>query len=563
MRSFFRSDALVVLVGLLLTNPVLAAAPAATNDRPNFVVIMVDDMGFSDPGCYGGEINTPNIDRLASDGLRFTQFYNCSRCCQTRASLLTGAYPERVGMRDFGRSMDTDVPTLAENLRRGGYATSMSGKWHLTELPAKPTGAQRILWMNHELQLKRPFGNKATYPTRRGFENFYGIIWGVVDHFDPFSLTDGETPVADVPDDYYATDAITSHAAQYIEDAVDTDKPFFLYVAYTAPHWPIQAPAADISKYHGKYSDGWQSLRQQRFARQQELGLFDTSVPLGELSGRSPEWDNMSPEDREFEAAKMEVHAAMVDRVDQGIGKLIAELKRSGVYENTCILFLSDNGASPEIPGGPGYDRYSGTRDGRTAWRDAKLRRPENRAKLGTEESYTGIGHTWASAVNTPLRYWKMESYDGGCRTPMIVHWPQGIANRRGEFVADVGHVIDIAPTLYELSGVQPVAETLCDGTSLAPVLAGEPTLEPRHLFFQHGNGAGVRYGKWKASKRSGENWELFDLSQDPGETTNLASSHPEQLDELLSAWNTWQADLAGTTLDTAATSAAAKAAKQ
>lgn len=545
MRRFFRLVALFALFGQLTTAAALAAVTSTTDVRPNFVVIMVDDMGFSDPGCYGGEINTPNLDRLAADGLRFTQFYNCSRCCQTRASLLTGAYPERVGMRDFGKSMDTDVPTLAENLRRGGYTTAMSGKWHLTELPAQPSGAERLLWMNHELDLDRPFGKLATYPTRRGFQKFYGIIWGVVDHFDPFSLTEGETPIADVPDDYYATDAITDHAKQYIEDAAGDEKPFFLYVAYTAPHWPVQAPESDIAKYEGKYDRGWEELRQQRFDRQQKMGLFDSSVPLGELSGNNNPWEQLSPEAREYEASKMEVHAAMIDHVDQGIGQLVEQLKASGVYENTCILFLSDNGASPEIPGGPGYDRHSGTRDGRKAWRDHDLRTPALRDKVGSEESYTGIGHTWASASNTPLRFWKMESYDGGCRTPMVVHWPQGITSHRGEFVSDVGHVIDIAPTLYELSGVEPAAETLSDGQSLASVLAGESTSEPRYLFFQHGDGAGVRYGKWKASKRNGRKWQLFDLSTDPGETKNLASTHSDKLEELLAAWNDWQADLA------------------
>ena len=243
------------------------ATAAAGDDRPNIMVVVVDDMGYSDPGCYGGEIQTPNIDRLAEDGLRFTQFYNCSRCCQTRASLLTGAYPHHVGMREFGRTMDTSVPTLAENLRDGGYATAMVGKWHLSELPATKNDARRILWMNHELDLGIPFGELASYPTRRGFQQFYGIIWGVVNHFDPFSLTDGETPVPSVPEDFYFTDAISQRAVDYIHGFADADKPFFLYVAYTAPHWPIQARPQDIAKYQGRYKDGWEALRQERFAQ--------------------------------------------------------------------------------------------------------------------------------------------------------------------------------------------------------------------------------------------------------------------------------------------------------
>ncbi|QDU58387.1 arylsulfatase [Aeoliella mucimassa] len=544
MLQVVRLALLAIVVFPFVGDSLAKAEDSASESRPNFVVIMVDDMGYSDLGCYGGEVDTPNLNQLADGGLRFTQFYNCSRCCQTRASLLTGAYPERVGMRDFGRSMDTQVPTVAENLRRGGYTTAMSGKWHLTRLPDRPTGPKRILWMNHELQLNVPFGNINTYPTRRGFDKFYGIVWGVVNHFDPFSLTEGETPVREVPDDYYATEAITQHAMQYIDEATSTDKPFFLYVAYTAPHWPIQAPAETIEKYRGKYSEGWDALRESRFSRQKEMGLFDSSVALGELSGDNKAWSELTSEQQAFEADKMAVHAAMVDCVDQGVGQLIAKLKQSGAYENTCILFLTDNGASPEIPGGPGYDRYGGTRDGHKAMRDHELRDAENRDKLGSDQSYTGIGHTWASATNTPLRFWKMESYEGGCRTPMIVHWPKGLKSATGGFVPQVGHVIDIAPTFYELSGVEPAAATLQDGVSLAPVLAGQERSDERHLFFQHGDGAGVRFGDWKASKRAGRDWELFNLAADPGETNNLASTEPRKLEELVGAWSDWQDSL-------------------
>lgn len=536
LRTF--ASALVGALILWLPGPSLLAA------QPNIVVVMVDDMGYSDAGCFGGEIDTPNIDRLASEGARFSEFYNCSRCCPTRASLLTGAYPERVGMRDFGRSMRTDVPTVAENLRKAGYYTAMSGKWHLTQLPDQPSGPRRIRWMNHELALDRPFGDIATYPTRRGFDDFYGIIWGVVDHFDPFSLMEGETPVPTVPDDFYFTDAITDYAVKYIDRAAKDDKPFFLYVAYTAPHWPIQARPEDIEKYQGRYANGWQAIRDQRFARQQQLGLFNASAPLGPLSGDATKWSELSESDREFEAMKMAVHAAMVDRVDQGVGKIMSQLERARADENTVVLFLSDNGASPEIPGEPGYDRHSRTRDGRPALRDRLLREGNNRAKLGTDESYTGIGAKWASAVNTPLRWWKAESYDGGCRTPLVVRWPAGLKVEPGSIVRQVGHVIDVAPTLYELAGITPDVGTLRDGVSLAPVLAGESLPDSRHLFFQHEAGAGVRFGTWKASRRAGGEWQLFDLSVDPGETNDLAQKFPQQLAELVEAWNQWQAEM-------------------
>jgi arylsulfatase A-like enzyme len=518
------------------------AAEADQPSRPNIVVIMVDDMGYSDPGCYGGEIDTPNIDRLAAGGVRFTDFYNCSRCCPTRASLLTGAYAHRVGMREFGRTMDKNVPTLAENLRANGYATGMVGKWHLSELPQTRSESRRILWMNHEIKLDRPFAEVDSYPIRRGFEQFYGIIWGVVDHFDPFSLTDGERPVETVPDDYYMTDAISQKSVEYIRDFSAAEKPFFLYVAYTAPHWPIQAPEADIAKYRGRYDEGWDALRRERFARQTEMGLFDNEAPLGELSGSERPWEELLPHDRAYLAEKMAVHAAMVDRVDQGIGKILAQLREAGQWDNTVIFFLSDNGASPEIPGGPGYDRNSGTRDGRVALREADLRLEQNREKLGSDESYTGIGPTWASATNTPLRYWKAESYDGGCRTPLVVHWPAGIQAPVGGFVGDIGHVIDIAPTCYELASAEPEPTTLQDGISLAPIFRGTRLTTQRDLFFEHGKGAGIRRQQWKAVKLARSDWKLYNLETDPGETQNLARSNREQLAELVDAWNAWRA---------------------
>lgn len=512
----------------------------AGDPRPNFVIVMVDDMGYSDPGCYGGEVETPNLDRLAEDGVRFRQFYNCARCCQTRASMLTGAYPHRVGMKEFGRTMDTSVPTLAENLRENGYATSMVGKWHLSELPRTKNENRRILWMNHELDLRRPFAEIDSYPTRRGFEKFYGIVWGVVDHFDPFSLVDGETPVAEVPDDFYFTDAITDRAVADLKGFTAADKPFFLYVAYTAPHWPIHARPEDIAKYSGRYRDGWEALRHERFQRQQEIGLVDDQTQLGPISARQPAWDGLSEDDRDFEAHKMAVHAAMVDRVDQGLGKIVEQLRKNGQLENTVLVFLSDNGASPEIPGGAGYDRNGGTRDGRTAFRDHMLRQPQNRDKLGSEESYTGIGSSWASAVNTPLRFWKAESYEGGCRTPMVVHWPTGLGDRNGAWVDTIGHVMDLAPTFYDLAGADPQAGTLQDGVSLAAAFQGEELTPDRTLYFDHGAGRGVREGQWKASKRNQNGWELFDLQSDPGETNNVAADHAEVLDNLVAKWRRW-----------------------
>ena len=515
-----------------------------TDNRPNVLLVVVDDMGYSDVGCYGGEIETPSIDRLAESGIRFTQFYNCSRCTSTRASLLTGAYPHRVGMREFGHTMDEDVPTLAENLRDNGYATAMVGKWHLSELPTTSNQSERILWMNHELELDEPFAEVSSYPTRRGFDRFYGIIWGVVNHFDPFSLTDGETPVKAVPNDFYMTDAISERSVDYIREFAKSDRPFFLYVAYTAPHWPIQARPEDIAKYRDRYSIGWDALRRQRFAKQQELGLFGKDVPLGSISGTGRPWESIPTDDRQYLAGKMAVHAAMVDRVDQSLGKIVGELRETNQLENTIIFLLSDNGASPEIPGGPGYDRNGGTRDGRDALREAELKSGDNYSKLGSDESYTGIGPSWASAANTPLRYWKSESYEGGCRTPLIIHWPAGIAAPAGSLVRDVGHVVDIAPTCYKLANAHTRPDTLCDGLSLTPIMKGEALASKRMIYFDHGQGKGVRQQQWKASRRDNRNWQLFDLERDPGETQDLSDSEQEQLDHLLQAWSAWRQDV-------------------
>jgi arylsulfatase len=536
--NFFKG--LVLLIATVGADAAEPIKPKADN-RPNIVIILTDDMGFSDPGCFGGEIQTPNIDALAAHGLRFSQFYNCSRCCQTRASLLTGAYAQRVGLAEFGATMDVDVPTLAERLKTGGYQTAIMGKWHLSELPASPTGQDRVKWLDHQVELPTPLAEPASLPTHRGFERFYGIVWGVVDHFDPFSLTENETAVRSVPKDFYLTDAIAAHSASYINVAAAEHRPFFLYVAFEAPHWPIQARAEDIAKYKSRYDEGWDEMRRQRFRRQLDLGLFDAKAPLGEVITQGPAWQNIPADKRSYLASKMEVHAAMVDRVDQGIGRIVDSLRATKQLDNTIIFVLSDNGASPEIPGEPGYDRNGGTRDGRHALRDAQLQLAENRQKLGSEESYTGIGPGWASASNTPLRFWKMESYDGGCRTPLVVHWPAGLKRPSGSVSRDIGHVIDIAPTCLDLAHVDSVGEFKMDGVSLVSVLDDKPFADDRTLYFAHRQGRGVRQGQWKASKLDGHGWELFNADADPGETHDISGKRPEVLNALVRELADWR----------------------
>ena len=526
-------------IPLLLIASVLTAA-----ERPNFVVILVDDMGYSDPQCFGGEIETPNLNSLAENGIRFSQFYNCARCCPTRASLLTGSYPHRVGLGRNGRTMDPDAPTVAELLKASGYRTAMTGKWHLSELATTTPEQDRIGWMNHQVELGIPFADPRSYPRKRGFDHYYGVIWGVVDFFDPFSLVHDDQPVADVADDYYLTDAITDYSVQYIEHFEKTDdEPFFMYVAYTAPHWPLHAKPEVIAKYDGKFDAGWDQLKTDRFARQRKMKLFP-NAEIDPVIDRGMSWAELSDEEREYQAKKFEVHAAMVDSVDQGIGRIIDALKVSGEYDNTVIFFLSDNGASPEIPGYAGYDRNGETRDGKTAHRERELKLPENRNKLGSAESYTGLGPAWANAANSPLKYWKKESYEGGCRTPFIVHWPAGLKAAGGQITKNLGHVMDIAPTCLELAGVGPDSTFPMDGVSMAGFFQGEPASNERLLFFEHMGGRAARHRQWKISALAGKPWELYHVERDPAETTNLIEEQPHRFEELKYRWEDWLAQM-------------------
>lgn len=517
---------------------------AENQRRPSIVLIMADDMGFSDLGCYGGEIETPNLDRLAAGGLRFTQFYNCARCCPTRAGLLTGQYPHQVGLAQNGRSLTRNGMTIAEAVKQAGYQAAMVGKWHLSYTPVLEDRNLHQKWLDHQYDPGRPFAPLDTYPVSRGFDRHYGIIWGVIDFFDPFSLVEGIEPVKTVPEDYYFTDAITDKAVQYVRDMADSDKPFFLYVAHAAPHWPLHARPEDIAKYKDTYAGGWEKLRRARFERQVKMGLFDPAdTPLPDVQDRGREWEELSDEDKAFEARKMAVHAAMVDRLDQSVGRLLDTLEATGRLDDTLILFLSDNGASPEVPGRPGYDRTGETRDGRKVkYRDIPL------DELGSELSYTGIGGPWASAVNTPFRYWKKESFEGGCHTPLIAHWPKGLRTKAGSVTREVGHVMDIMPTCLELAGV-PYPDafnghklTPVEGRSLLPLLQGKGRSGHDALFFEHVGGRAVRMGDWKlvAYSRTPEQWELYNLVEDQTETRNVAREHPDRVRAMASAWRAW-----------------------
>jgi arylsulfatase len=529
--------------GLLLACASLAGwPPAPALARPNVVVILADDLGFSDLGCFGGEIRTPNVDRLAAAGLRLTQFYNCGRCCPTRAALLTGQYPHKVGLALNGRSLTRNGLTIAEALKAAGYNTAMAGKWHLSRTQPLADRARHQKWLDHQFDPKVPFAPPDTYPVRRGFDRFYGIIWGVADYFDPFSLVEGAEPVRSVPKGYYLTDAITKKAVEYVREFSRSEKPFFLYAAYTAPHWPLHARPEDLARYKDAYRGGWRALRQARYERQLKMGLFGRkNAPLPELTSAGKAWDDLSKDEQAFQAAKMAAHAALVDRLDQGVGELVAALKAAGRLDDTVIFFLSDNGASPEVPAGPGYDRSSQTRDGRPV-------RYAGFAAPGPETTYTGIGPRWASAANTPFRYWKAESFEGGCHTPLVVAWPKGLKAKAGSVSEEVGHVIDLLPTCLELAGAAyPKAHaghrlTAPDGKSLLPTLLGRPREGHSRLFFEHQGGRAVREGDWKlvAPARSPDAWELYDLAGDRTETRDLAREQPDRVRALRRAWADW-----------------------
>ncbi len=523
---------------LLLGSSFLFACSSAHKkppEKPNILLIMLDDMGYSDPGCFGGEIRTPNMDRLAEEGIRFTQMHNCARCCPTRASVLTGLYPQQAGISGMGVNLAMNAATIAEVLKEEGYHTGMTGKWHLSTTRGLPDHDQQLRWLAHRMD-NGSFSPLENYPCNRGFEEHWGVIWGVVNYFDPFSLVHNEEAIKEVPDGFYMTDFITEKSLELLDSYSQDDKPFFLYVAHTAPHWPLHALPEDIGKYQGTYDLGWEVLRQKRYRRMLDMGLIDSlTYPLPEnSSGRS--WE--SCQKKAYEAACMQVHAAMVDRVDQSIGKIIERLKKNGQFENTVIFILSDNGASYERAYPPGFDRPGFTRDSTIIVYNAE--------KPGSEETWNYIGDAWASAVNTPFRYWKKESYEGGSATPFIIHWPAGLRGKENTLNHGLAHVIDILPTCLELAGaaypeeVNGLPTLPLPGSSLLPLLLDEKTILHDTLYWEHEGGRAIRTAEWKMSALSGQPWELFHISRDYTETRNLATTFPEIRDSLAVAWEHW-----------------------
>jgi len=522
-----------------------------TAKRPNIIVILADDLGYSDIGCYGGEINTPNINYLAQNGIRYTQFYNTSRCCPTRASLLTGLYNQQAGIGKMTDAEDQpgylghitkNAVTLAEVLKSAGYSTAMTGKWHVSNTLGQKTSQDQMDWLNHHKEFG-DFSPLEQYPTSRGFDKFFGTIWGVVDFFDPFSLVNGTTPVKSIPKKYYHTDAINDTAVAYIKGFAKDKKPFFLYVAQNAPHWPLMAPPEEIAKYKDAYKGGWDAIRKARYSRMVKMGLIDPkTTKLSDRWKGDLKWEN-NP-DKEWDAMAMAVHAAMIDRMDQGIGRIIKTLKQTGELDNTLIFFLSDNGASPEncAAYGPGFDRADETRDGRKV-----IYANKKEAMPGPQTTYSSIGPRWANVANTPYKFAKAESYEGGVHTPMIAFWPKGITAKKGSYNNSVGHVMDFMSTFVELTGANypklykgnKIPPTT--GTSLAATFSGKQAAGHQALFNEHFGARYARLDNWKLVSLSNDStWHLYDMSTDKAETTDLAAKYPERVKELDSKWHTW-----------------------
>lgn len=550
-RSAAVSVALLGVISACFLSGCTAQRGASSADgQPNIIVILADDLGYSDLGSYGGEIDTPNLDRLAEEGLRFTQFYNTSRCVPTRGSLLTGLYPHQAGVGrmtfDAGEPgyrgyLTENTVTIAEVLKQAGYRTGMVGKWHVSQTIERKDRDEQLAWLAHQADYG-DFSPREQYPTARGFDDYFGNIWGVVDYFDPFALVNGTEPVKDVPDGYYHTDAISDSAVAYIERYSRGDAPFFLYVAHTAPHWPLHALPEDIAKYEDTYKGGWDAIREARYRRMVDLGIVEDGTALSPRI--RPELDWSTNPDSVWDARAMAVHAAMVDRMDRGIGRILAKLEETGELDNTIIFFLSDNGASPERPSqfGPGFDRAGATRDGRKVYFPVD----KDPAHLpGPQEVHSGIGPMWSNTVNTPFRWWKAKVHEGGIATPLIVHWPKGLKTPPGTITNQPGHVIDIMATAVELAGASyPTTYegrtiTPLEGKSLTPIFRGETREGHDALFWEHFGARAVRQGNWKlVAPDAGAPWELYNLAEDRTELNNLADAYPEKVAALDSLWN-------------------------
>lgn len=506
---------------------------AQTDSRPNIIVILADDMGYSDIGCYGGEIETPNIDKLAKEGLRYRQFYNGARSCPTRASLLTGLYAHQAGMgwmttADMQRPsyqgcLNNQCVTIAEVLKSAGYDTYMSGKWHVSS------------------ERKNNGGVQDHWPNQRGFDEFYGIVGGASNYFSMKYNRNNDQFHSPKDSNFYFTNAISDSAAIFIRQHQFEKSPLFLYLAYTAPHWPLHALQKDIDKYVDVYKAGWDKLREERFQRQKKIGLFGPDVQMSPRDGAVPFWDSLSKEEQKEFSMRMAIYAAQIDAMDQGIGRIVNELRNKGQLENTIIMFLSDNGACAEF-----------------------ISSGKRKAVDGKGDTYESYRRNWANVSSTPYKEYKHHTNEGGIATPLIIHYPKGIKKEfENSYISEYGHITDIMatcvdlgqasyPTIYKGHKIVPM-----QGISLRPNFTGKKT-ERGKTFWEHEANIAVRDGKWKIVTKviEGQSFDetaiqLYDMDADPTELNDLSTSYPKKKNELYAAWKEWANMVEALPLDT------------
>lgn len=475
---------------VLVLIAVLSAQVALGAERPNILLIMADDLGFADLGCYGSEIETPHLDALAERGLRFSQFYNTAKCHSSRVSLLTGLYCDQAGGEHLSRGA-----TIAEVLGQAGYFTAMTGKWHLRK-----------------------------QPTDFGFDRYWGHLSGATNFFtgdDSFRLNGKQWKVPETLNgrDFYATHAITDFALEFVEEALEAKKPFLMYTAFNAPHYPLQAPEAAVRKYEGRYDMGWDELRVQRHRKQLEMGLLPDKWKLSPRPKHIPSWDSLTKEEQQWEADRMEVFAAMVDVLDQNVGRLVRFLSDRGVLDDTLILFCSDNGACP-------FERTRG-----------------RYLKPWDDKSYWTYDASWAHAGNTPFRLYKQNQHEGGISSPLIAHWPRGLKADHGSITDQPGHLIDFMATFLDVADASypsRVRDRVVDplqGRSLLPILRGKQRAPHDQLYFHFGTDRALRQGAWKLVSAKRGRWELYNLNEDRTELHDLADQYPDRVRSMAEQW--------------------------
>ncbi len=540
-----RSFALIILFSCAFW----AADSLAAPPRPNIIIILCDDMGFSDIGCYGSEISTPNLDHLASNGLRFTQVYNTARCCPSRTALLTGLYPHQAGvghmtenreLEGYAGDLNTHCVTIAQVMHGAGYATFATGKWHVT-------------------RFINPDGPKHNWPVQRGFDHYYGTLAGAGSFFDPVRLMKDNIAISAFadpdyrPKEYYYTEAISEHACRFIADHSQASprQPFFMYVAFTAAHWPMQAKEEDIAKYKGKYDGGYEPIRLARFEREKQLSLID---PKWDLSPQWGKWEKVK--DKQWEARCMEVYAAMIDNMDRGVGRIVQTLQKTGHLDDTLILFLQDNGGNLETVGRQGTARRADhptlpPMAAEALQTDMIPKQTRNGYPVlqgtgvlpGPADTFIAYGKAWGNVSNTPFREYKHFVHEGGISTPLIAHWPAGI-HRHNELEGQPGHIIDLMATCVDLAGAQYPAQFNgndihpMEGRSLAPTFEGKPIQRDQPLFWEHEGNRAIRIGNFKlVAKHPTGRWELYDMTSDRTEMHDLATAQPARLKEMVARW--------------------------